>query len=319
MRRPSLAAWTACLAGVLTLTGCSRQSNTPPVPPAAKAVESTAWKPSEPLQSQTQAEAEPGIAKFVLDNLGDLRSGLTLAEWSKLHAGETTEVYKKDTETEGVLDWCARTSFERPLDSDRTLRLTAYFYLPDPPETITGPPDVSPDRLALEPTRRVAALFVADQLFELSGPVFDKSNAHPAIRRRLEAEGATFRWAELGGSYEYTHSWLREALRLDPDGRVGQLAFLARMEQGFDTSGTCASAGFRAVVREGADYLRRRPDTAIRDEIHVMMAQAWGDIVEIGSGGYKDDSDRYAPEVSSARANAIKEYQLAFAFASSSP
>jgi hypothetical protein len=421
-----------------------------------------------------------------LDNLGDLRSGLTLAEWSKLHAGETIEVYKEGTETEGVLDWCARTSFGRPLDSDRTFRLAAYFYLPDPPETITGPPDVSPDRLAnvcrlgyllaevvdkdfdrsvtatdatgrsltsylgasdgseklnwpgagvwrytqqwkhdrtsvvtamlndgfasrafvaaagpvsqlrfeqsaghqdhrgehvqskkpvvarieevlrfaglgdqrnaaaqsaleklastglgysalaerpelfemvarvadrspaLEPTRRAAALFIADQLFELSGPVFDRANAHPAIRGRLEAEGATFRWAELGGIYAYTHSWLRQALRLDPDGRVGQLAFLAMMEQGFDTSGTCAGEGFTAVVREGAEYLRRRPDTAIRGDIHVMMAQAWADVVQIGSGGYDDDSDRHASEVPSARANAIKEYRLAFASPSSS-
>ena len=39
-------------------------------------------------------------------------------------------------------------------------------------------------------------------------------------RRALERLGATFARNELGGGYTYVHTWLDEALRLDPQGQA---------------------------------------------------------------------------------------------------
>ncbi len=57
---------------------------------------------------------------------------------------------------------------------------------------------------SLPPARRSAARFAADQLFQESrGPLWSQD---PAIRQRLEAQGANFAWLEVGGSYFYTHT-----------------------------------------------------------------------------------------------------------------
>ncbi|HEY2385176.1 MAG TPA: hypothetical protein VGK48_28715 [Terriglobia bacterium] len=51
-------------------------------------------------------------------------------------------------------------------------------------------------------------------------------------------------------------------MKLDPEGRAGELSFLTLMELGFETSGACADqggTGFNAVIREGEAYLQRKP------------------------------------------------------------
>ena len=176
----------------------------------------------------------------------------------------------------------------------------------------------------LPPARRSAALFAADQLFKESrGPRWRESE-NPPIRQRLEAQGARFEWAELGDSYFYTHTWLREALRLDPDGRGGELAFLTLMEMGFETSAKCADQhgeGFRAVIAQGREYVRRRPDSAIAPDLHFLMAQAYGDIVALAAGSAYTEPDRneYQPEAASARMRAIEEFRIAFASSNNTP
>ena len=165
--------------------------------------------------------------------------------------------------------------------------------------------------------RRAAALFVADQLLTASGTPEWAENDNPPIRRRLEAQGASFSWDELGASYAYTHTWLKEARRLDPDGRAGDLAYVALMEMGFETSGKCTDQGgegFRAVVREGDAYLRGHPRSPIAPEVHLLMAAAYSDIVALANGlGYDgtDGAKRYLPESDAARANAIAQFRFA--------
>ena len=111
---------------------------------------------------------------------------------------------------------------------------------------------------------------------------------------------------------------LRESLETDPDGRIGDLAFITLMERGFETSGTCQDQpgnGFRAVILEGGDFLSRKPASPLSSYVHLLMAEAWGDIVTLANGGGYDgrDSPAYKPEEASARKQSIEEYRLAFA------
>ena len=147
----------------------------------------------------------------------------------------------------------------------------------------------------------------------------------PPIRKQLEAEGAVFEWRELGGSYVYVHTWLKEALKLDPEGRAGELSFLTLMELGFETSGACADqggTGFNAVIREGEAYLQRKPASGFRADVHFLLGQAYGDIVVLANGGgYSADEERaeYKDKAPSARAKAIDHYTTALQSAPGSP
>jgi hypothetical protein len=177
---------------------------------------------------------------------------------------------------------------------------------------------------ALPAARRSAALFAADQLLGDSGGLGWDKNENPPIRQRLQQQGAEFNWLELGDGYEYRHTWLNEALQLDADGRVAEMAFLDLMERGFETSSACLdqhSEGFRAVITKGEEYLHRKPNSPIQSDIQFMMAQAYGDIVDLALGGGPEGEPdlKYQSEVASARVQAIEHYRLAFKFDSNSP
>lgn len=165
-------------------------------------------------------------------------------------------------------------------------------------------------------TRRAAALFVGDQLLGRSGAGW-AHDENPPIRQKLEAHGAEFEWVQLGASWLYTHSWLKQSLQIDPRSRVGDLAFITLMESGFETSETCSDQGgngFRAVIAEGSRFLRRKSDSVLSRDIHLLMAEAFSDIVTLANGGgYHGDGAQYKPEAASSRARAIEEYRLAFA------
>ncbi len=71
--------------------------------------------------------------------------------------------------------------------------------------------------------------------------------------------------------------------------------------------------GFRAVISEGSRYLQQHPRTAMAADIHLMMADAYADIVALADGGGYDSSDskKYVAEAPSARLRAIDEYRAA--------
>jgi hypothetical protein len=148
-----------------------------------------------------------------------------------------------------------------------------------------------------------------------------RQDQHPPIRQRLESDGATFEWLDRGDTYYYTQTWLKEALLLDPDGRAGELAFATLLEEGFEMSGRCSDQhgeAFRAVIREGEDYLRRKPETPLRADIHFLMAEAYADIVTLAGGdspSIQADSARYGPEAPAAREKAIEQFRVAFEIA----
>jgi hypothetical protein len=170
----------------------------------------------------------------------------------------------------------------------------------------------------LPPARRAAALVAADQLLQeamiccriaLSDPTQEVS------RRRLTAVGALFDYSRLGDGYGYTHSWVKQALQIDPRGRAGELALLTLMERGFETSATCSEQkghGFRAVISRGEQQLRDRPGSAINTDVRILLARAYGDIVRMADGAvYYEPSAPFVAEAPRARARAIELYRLA--------
>lgn len=165
---------------------------------------------------------------------------------------------------------------------------------------------------------RAASLLAADGLLEVARSLWSDASATSA-RKTLTSLGANlFVFPFGGGDYGSRHAWLREAARLTPEGRSRELILLEQMERGFELSEVCAdqkSVGFRAVIREGQMYLDAHPDTGIAGEIHLMMADAWADIVALASGSAYDESEskQYVPERANARLQAIREYRLAWA------
>ena len=172
--------------------------------------------------------------------------------------------------------------------------------------------------------RRSAVLAAADLLIDAgehaAGMMIPDNGS---LRDRLATHGAEFDYSVLGHAHVYTHSWLEEALRIDPDGRAGEIALLRLMEMGFETSASCrdqGGTGFRTVIERAETHLRRRAGSAIETDIRFLLAEAYSDIVALANGGGYDGSEspHYAPEEAVARARAIEEYRTAFSRAGAS-
>jgi hypothetical protein len=169
--------------------------------------------------------------------------------------------------------------------------------------------------------RRAAALLAADDVLSRSGGSAGWADSeHVDLRRRFRARGAVFNYLELGGGFDYSHTWLKDARRIAPESRAGELAFLTLAERGFETTGGCGDQngeGFRAVIARVEPYLRAHPDSPIQGELHLLLAQAYGDIVALASGaGYDANEDsavtiQYRPQEPRARRRAIEEYRIA--------
>jgi len=168
----------------------------------------------------------------------------------------------------------------------------------------------------LPPARRAAALLAADQMLGSSALTFVRAQHDDSLKRRaLERLGATFARNELGGGYNYVHTWLDEALRLDPQGRAGALATMALLRSGFDRTGMCGggSEAFRQVIAMGERLLGTTTDPATAGELHRLVGDAYGDIVALASGAGMEyvDTARYVAEAPAARRSAIAHYRQA--------
>jgi hypothetical protein len=175
----------------------------------------------------------------------------------------------------------------------------------------------------LEPTRRAAALLAADEAVGSAGMTYVRAQRQDSGRAELQRLGATFDHDELGGSENYTHNWLAEALRLDPDGPVGRLATLAEMRRGFNDNGMCGGGNdpFRRVIKAGERLLAGTPDGPTAAELHRLVADGYADIVALaaGAGGEYADSSGYVAEATAARASAIAHYRASLVLDHATP
>lgn len=168
----------------------------------------------------------------------------------------------------------------------------------------------------LPPPRRAAALLAADQVLGSSALNYVRAQRDDSLTRRaLERLGAAFARNELGGGYNYVHTWLDDALRLDPQGRAGTLATMALLRSGFNRTGMCGggSEAFRQVIATGERLLATTRDPATAGELHRLVGDAYADIVALASGAGMEyvDTAQYAAEAPAARRSAIAHYRQA--------
>jgi len=173
-------------------------------------------------------------------------------------------------------------------------------------------------------TQRAAALLAADMTLGARGIENSMAgDSDGAARRVLTGLGATFVHSELEASYNYTHSWLTAARAADPNGEAARLAIILQLERGFNENGICGGGGdaFRRVATVGESLLTHLPDS-LAAEVHLLVAQSYGDIVELAFNSDMAeyfDREKYAAEAGSARARAIAHYRHGLARDHSSP
>jgi hypothetical protein len=170
----------------------------------------------------------------------------------------------------------------------------------------------------LPPPRRAAALYVADRVLVRAQCAFQLClPGDSAAFDPLRALGAEFVYSELGGGWAYTRSWAAQARALDRDSPLGRRILLEQLRAAFDFSGTCRDGpeAFRRVIANGERYLARVPDSPVRGEVHMLLGDAYRDIVALADGAAGDyaDSSAYVAERDSARTRAIAHYRAAIA------
>ena len=175
----------------------------------------------------------------------------------------------------------------------------------------------------LDATHRAAALLAADQVLgsEAASHVLGEDSAAPS-RQALGRLGARFEPNHLGGGENYVHSWLDEALRLDPTGPGGRLATIALLRMGFDMNGMCAgtdSASQRVNIT-AERLLQSSKDPAEAAELHLLAGDGYADIVALASGAGDNyaETTAYAAAAPRARLRAIDHYRQGIALAARS-
>lgn len=158
--------------------------------------------------------------------------------------------------------------------------------------------------------RRAAALVAADVILGAAQWVITQDE-DSLDRRQLQNLGARFAYSPLGAAHLYAHSWLREALPLDPDGRAGELAFLLQLDRGFDFTGMCdANSGATRVIAEGESFLGTLGDSGERARVHFLLAAAHAEVVGLADGiSEYEEADPYSDDVAPARMRAIAHYR----------
>lgn len=152
----------------------------------------------------------------------------------------------------------------------------------------------------LDAGRRAAALLAADRVLGNSSVGFPFSRDGAAFK----ALGAGFGCEYHNDGCVYTHTWLTQALRLDPNGRPGTLAFMTLLRSRFDTAGSCSSGErpYQVMIRRGELFMTRLTDSTFRTELHLTLGNAWADSVAMTHREHGAD----APQ---ARAKALQHYR----------
>jgi hypothetical protein len=162
--------------------------------------------------------------------------------------------------------------------------------------------------------QRAAALFIADAVM----PEF-LSRDDTSTRRAYADIGIKYAESQLDGTYNYTHTLLEEALRLDPSGPIGELATIEMLDRGYNLNGMC-SGGFDDVIRSGEALLPRLKSPDARAHVMFDLGDAYSDIVGLAAGAGEDyaDTTKFKPRGANARRKALDYYRQGFALDSRS-
>jgi hypothetical protein len=102
----------------------------------------------------------------------------------------------------------------------------------------------------------------------------------PAMQKQfdeLAAQGLTFKYAELDNGWTYQNDLLWLLWRKYPSSEAGEDAFVLLLRRGWDTTSCCGqgSDNFRAVIKEGEEFLARRPQSPHRPDVAFLLAEGY--------------------------------------------
>jgi hypothetical protein len=115
--------------------------------------------------------------------------------------------------------------------------------------------------------------------------------------------GAEFEERYMAG-FVYTHTWLAEAVRLDPTSRAGNLAFMSLI-------GGCDPG---KIIEQGEAFMPNLTDPALRAQLHFVLGDAHAD--SVGLTGQADRDSSYHANVQDGRtplARAMEHYRAGLA------
>jgi hypothetical protein len=186
---------------------------------------------------------------------------------------------------------------------------------------------VSPDQTALRsavlqlldapsassPDRRALLLMAADRLADSVLETERQSPRWDEQRQRFANRGLHFEWAELDGGWIYPHDVLLRVWSEYGSTAWGEQAFLELLSRGWTTHVACqdGSDEFRAVIEHGESFLRERPNTPVRSQVVLLIAQAYETWWSLSLASSNDDyADRrmYQDGAMPARLKAIENY-----------
>ena len=162
--------------------------------------------------------------------------------------------------------------------------------------------------------RAAERMFAADRLAGRLVMTERQSAAGDEQRRRLGAQGLTFEWSELGGSWVYTHDLLWKLWEDYRETPWGERAFASLLARGWDTHVGCAAGSdqFRKVIPIAVGFLRTPPPTPLRAQVAFLLAQAYETWWSLSLASDRDDyADRrmYQRGSAPAREHAIATYE----------
>lgn len=127
---------------------------------------------------------------------------------------------------------------------------------------------------------RQPALFLAADLLADKLDLGMKAPPPPQIQEKLDSlarYGLSYSWDELGASWAYSHNLLWRVWRNYPSSPWAEDAFLLLLARDWDTGFDCkgGSDSFRAIIREGEDFLTTHGQSRYRREVTYQVAQAY--------------------------------------------
>ena len=132
----------------------------------------------------------------------------------------------------------------------------------------------------------------------------------------LDAEGLTFRWAELDGWF-YKNDLLWKLHQEYPATDEGANALLLLLRNGWGSAPCCSTGSdpFRAVIQHGEEFLAHRPQPPHRMEMLFLLAQAhdtWWSLSRVPEQSQREGDPRpesYREGATAARDKAIVYYK----------
>lgn len=102
----------------------------------------------------------------------------------------------------------------------------------------------------------------------------------PETKKKLDElarYGLKFSWSELDAAWGYSHDLMWRVWRDFPASPWAEDAFMLLLERAWDASLTCngGTDSFRAVIREGENFLATHPQSRYRLETTYLLAQGY--------------------------------------------